>query len=232
MQPFAGVGKEVVGHADRPCMAARYPHRGRRRPDGARRPVSSTTTTANACTRRPPPGAVEAGSDTPAAGSCGQCAPSPDGQSSVLSVAAVPLPVAGAQLMCSFGVADAFMVTPEGKTLFENKPAATIMDNVPFKNIMPFGVCTSLANPVTAAQTAAALRGAHTGCVPAGHPGAMGFAQRHRAHRQQARPRPDGEVHVRLRRRHPSAQSEGATTEQQIPLIAVGCGPVGMSVLC
>jgi len=49
------------------------------------------------------------------------------------------------------------MVTPEGKTLFEGKPAATIMDNVPFKNIMPFGVCTSLANPVTAAQTAAAL---------------------------------------------------------------------------
>lgn len=75
------------------------------------------------------------------------------------TVAAVPLPVvAGAQLMCSFGVApSAFMVTPEGKTLFENKPVGTILDNIPFKNIMPFGVCTSLANPITAAQTAAAL---------------------------------------------------------------------------
>ncbi len=60
--------------------------------------------------------------------------------------------------MCSFGAApSALVVTPEGKTLFENKPAATIMDNVPFKNIMPFGVCMSLANPITAAQTAAAL---------------------------------------------------------------------------
>ena len=31
------------------------------------------------------------------------------------------------------------------------------MDNKPFANIMPFGLCTSLANPITAAQTAAAL---------------------------------------------------------------------------
>lgn len=66
--------------------------------------------------------------------------------------------VAGAQLMCSFGVApSAMMVTPENMVTFESKPVATIMDNVPMKNIMPFGVCTSLANPITAAQTAAAL---------------------------------------------------------------------------
>jgi len=31
------------------------------------------------------------------------------------------------------------------------------MDNIPFVNIPPFGLCTSLANPITAAQTAAAL---------------------------------------------------------------------------
>lgn len=66
--------------------------------------------------------------------------------------------VMGAQLMCAFGVAPSpMMVTPEKRVMFEGKPVATIMDNIPFKNIMPFGVCMSLANPITAAQTIAAL---------------------------------------------------------------------------
>lgn len=63
----------------------------------------------------------------------------------------------GASLMCSFGMAPSvFMVTPE-KQVATTMPLATIMDNVPFKNIMPFGMCTSLANPTVAAATAAAL---------------------------------------------------------------------------
>ena len=53
----------------------------------------------------------------------------------------------------------------------ENKPPATITDNKPFVNMMPFGLCTSLANPMTAAQTAAALGvltpGACTPVIPA-----------------------------------------------------------------
>lgn len=76
--------------------------------------------------------------------------------------------VAGAQVMCAFGVApSALMITPENRVLFEGKPAATIFDNIPMKNVMPFGVCMSLANPITAAQTAAALGVLTPGtCIP------------------------------------------------------------------
>ncbi len=63
----------------------------------------------------------------------------------------------GAMCSCSFGMAPSvFMVTPENKTL-TTQPVATIMDNVPMKNIMPFGMCSSMANPTVASATAAAL---------------------------------------------------------------------------
>ena len=66
--------------------------------------------------------------------------------------------IQSAVMMCSFGVAPStYNVLPLNKVLFENKPVGTIMDNKPIVNIPPFGVCNSLANPVTAAQTAAAL---------------------------------------------------------------------------
>ncbi len=78
--------------------------------------------------------------------------------------------VMSAQLKCSFGVAPAaLMVIPQGPPVMaENKPMATIMDNKPFANILPFGMCQSLANPTVAAATAAAL-GVLTPmpCVPA-----------------------------------------------------------------
>jgi len=64
----------------------------------------------------------------------------------------------GAVLQCSFGAAPSTMVvTPENLTNANNQPAATIMDNIPMKNIMPFGVCSSMANPQVASATAAAL---------------------------------------------------------------------------
>jgi hypothetical protein len=67
------------------------------------------------------------------------------------------LVTAGAMMTCSFGVApSALVVTPENQAL-AGAPAATIMDNVPMKNILPFGVCTTLSNPQVAAATAAAL---------------------------------------------------------------------------
>lgn len=63
----------------------------------------------------------------------------------------------GAVLSCSFGAAPStLVVTPENKTV-TTQPIATIMDYVVFKNIMPFGMCSSLANPVVAAATAAKL---------------------------------------------------------------------------
>jgi hypothetical protein len=62
-----------------------------------------------------------------------------------------------ATLQCSFGAAPSILtITPENKVNVNKQPAATTMDHIPNKNIMPFGVCSSLANPQVAAATAAA----------------------------------------------------------------------------
>ncbi len=69
-----------------------------------------------------------------------------------------PLVAATANVQCTFGVApSALMVLPAKLVNGEKKPLATIMDHIPMVNIMPFGVCNSLANPMVAAATAAAL---------------------------------------------------------------------------
>ena len=73
----------------------------------------------------------------------------------------------GAMMKCSFGTApSALNVIPAGRPLGP-MAAATIMDNKPFLNVLPFGTCSSLSNPVVAAATAAAL-GALTPmpCIP------------------------------------------------------------------
>jgi len=73
----------------------------------------------------------------------------------------------GAMLQCSFGAApSSLVVLPDKKTLTVT-PDANIMDNKPMVNILPFGMCSSMANPTVAAATAAAL-GALTPmpCVP------------------------------------------------------------------
>ncbi|MBM3468466.1 MAG: DUF4280 domain-containing protein [Alphaproteobacteria bacterium] len=65
--------------------------------------------------------------------------------------------VNGAPCMCSFGMApSSLMVLPTNCVNASKMPAATIMDNIPFLNILPFAMCTSLANPAVAAATAAA----------------------------------------------------------------------------
>ncbi|HCP99555.1 MAG TPA: DUF4280 domain-containing protein [Candidatus Latescibacteria bacterium] len=63
----------------------------------------------------------------------------------------------GAMLKCSFGMAPSSLtVLPLAKVMAQ-MPAATIMDNIPMLNIMPFAMCQSIANPTVAAATAAAL---------------------------------------------------------------------------
>jgi len=77
--------------------------------------------------------------------------------------------VNGAQLQCSFGAAPSnLVVLPANRRITKNQPAANIMDHVPMMNIMPFGMCMSLANPQVAAATSAAL-GVLTPqpCIPA-----------------------------------------------------------------
>lgn len=64
----------------------------------------------------------------------------------------------GAMCRCSFGSApSALMVIPEKKNMIGNQVVAGIMDNVPLRNIMPFGMCSSLANPMVVAATAEKL---------------------------------------------------------------------------
>jgi hypothetical protein len=63
----------------------------------------------------------------------------------------------GAMLQCSFGAAPSSLVVLPQNAVLTGTPAATIMDNAPMMNILPFGMCNSPANPMVAAATAAAL---------------------------------------------------------------------------
>lgn len=66
--------------------------------------------------------------------------------------------VSGAMLQCTFGLAPSTLnVLPMNKVMAGGPPAANIMDNKPFVNVPPFGMCNSMANPMVAAATAAAL---------------------------------------------------------------------------
>jgi hypothetical protein len=63
----------------------------------------------------------------------------------------------GAMLKCAFGVAPGTLNVLPLSQVMTAMPDANIMDNKPMVNVMPFGMCTSLANPMVAAATAAAL---------------------------------------------------------------------------
>lgn len=63
----------------------------------------------------------------------------------------------GAMMQCSFGVAPSSFVATPKMVMTSYMPAANIMDHVPMTNVMPFGMCTSIANPMVASATAAAM---------------------------------------------------------------------------
>lgn len=64
----------------------------------------------------------------------------------------------GTQMICSMGLEPSVLnVLPQNRVMCGKKPAANIMDNVSHVNIMPFGMCTSMANPQVAAATTAAM---------------------------------------------------------------------------
>jgi hypothetical protein len=74
-------------------------------------------------------------------------------------ISTMPMQVCmGAVMQCSFGLApSSLVVLPTNMTYTDQVPDGNIMDHVPMVNIMPFGMCTSLANPAVASATAAAM---------------------------------------------------------------------------
>lgn len=68
-----------------------------------------------------------------------------------------PVLAMGATLQCTMGATIQLVITPVNRVMTTHLPSATIMDQVPFMNLMPAGVCTSMANPAVASATAAAL---------------------------------------------------------------------------
>ena len=59
---------------------------------------------------------------------------------------------------CSFGMMPAPLgVLPVSGAMVSSQPAATIMDNIPFVNVRPFAMCTSIANPAVLAATVSAF---------------------------------------------------------------------------
>lgn len=93
--------------------------------------------------------------------------------------------VSGAILKCSFGASPSSLtVIPKGPPVLAGGPlAASIMDFAPMANILPFGTCSSMANPTVATATAtatAAAQGVFTltpmPCIPVTTPWVPGAA--------------------------------------------------------
>lgn len=63
----------------------------------------------------------------------------------------------GALMSCSFGAAPTSLVVIPEVMVSATMNVATIMDYLPMGNIPTFGMCSSIANPMVAAATAAAL---------------------------------------------------------------------------
>jgi hypothetical protein len=64
--------------------------------------------------------------------------------------------VQGAKLKCAEGMATSALVVLQPLMHAGKKALATVDDHVPLVNVMPFGMCKTLANPQVQAATAAA----------------------------------------------------------------------------
>lgn len=68
----------------------------------------------------------------------------------------------GGMMKCSFGnTSSSLMVLPKNRVMCCSLPAATILDNIPMVNILPFGMCMSPSNPMVAAAF-----GSPMPCIP------------------------------------------------------------------
>ena len=74
----------------------------------------------------------------------------------------------GSLAKCSFGMAPMPLTfLPTSMTIACGMPVGACTDCIPFLNVPPFALCTSLCNPTTAALTAAALGVLTPGpCIP------------------------------------------------------------------
>lgn len=64
----------------------------------------------------------------------------------------------GAIMQCTFGMTPSqLIVTVPLRPMIQGKPKANIMDFAPMANVLPFGMCSSLSNPMVASATSAAL---------------------------------------------------------------------------
>lgn len=82
-------------------------------------------------------------------------------------------------------------------------PVATIMDHVPMKNVMPFGMCQSMANPAVAAGDGCGIRSLNSDAMHSGDPGAVVTGVTDSSRRKYAGVEPEFEGHLRLWRRDP-----------------------------
>lgn len=62
-----------------------------------------------------------------------------------------------AMCACTFGTTPSAMQVLPTSRVVSSMPIACIMDYIPMVNIMPFGMCNTLSNPMVASATAAAL---------------------------------------------------------------------------
>ncbi len=63
----------------------------------------------------------------------------------------------GALTRCNYGAAPSSLLVAPSRHVTALLAAATVKDSKPFVNVLPFGMCRSMGNPMVAAATVAAM---------------------------------------------------------------------------